>query len=68
MSLADPSARRLLPVRLTDIDPDVRVRAARRAIVGDGDSYALLDAALRPSDCVYYVHSSAAALLRKIAA
>lgn len=63
MSLTDPSARRLTPVRLTDIPPQLRLRAAHQLLKGvkDGDeAQELLAAAISPSDRTYYVRADAA--------
>jgi hypothetical protein len=58
MPLTEPSARRLRPVRLTDVPLEQRIAAAHQALKGckDGDeAQALLAAALTPSDKVYFV-------------
>lgn len=58
MSLTEPSARRLKPVRLTDIPLAVRyhaaVVAAKRARNPE-EAQELFAAALSPSDKVYFV-------------
>lgn len=58
MPATDPSKRRSVPVRLTEIPVDVRVRAAReaaRSAKTDSERAALLAAALLPSETVFYV-------------
>lgn len=57
MSLTAPSARRLKPVRLTDIPLETRFKAAvREAKHSDAEeAQALFAAALMPSRTVYYV-------------
>ncbi len=69
MSLTRPDCRRSLPVRLTDINLDARLRAARLAArTSTTDPGELLLAAIRPSDQVYYVEPAAAPILRQVAA
>lgn len=58
MAATEPSKRRSVPVRLTEIPFDVRVRAAReaaRSAKSDQERQALLTAALLPSETVFYV-------------
>lgn len=58
MALTDPSPRRRQPVRLADVDLNLRVRAARRLLKEAktaGEAQAILAAATRPSDTVYYI-------------
>lgn len=58
MAVTEPSARRLRPVRLTDIPLEIRYAAAQREArhAASADERAdLLAAALDPSDTVYWV-------------
>lgn len=57
MALTEPSARRLRPVRLTDIPLEVRLKAANEIVrrLDSEEPKALLAAALAPSDKVYFV-------------
>lgn len=58
MSLTEPSARRLRPVKLTDIPLQVRYHAAVMAAKHTHDpeeAKALLAAAITPSQTVYWV-------------
>lgn len=59
MSVLDvPSCRRCVPVRLTDIDREKRLHAARIAVKLEHDPderELILSAALFPSDTVYWV-------------
>lgn len=58
MALTEPSARRLRPVRLSDIPLELRLNAANQIVrhMRDGDeAQELLAAALAPSDKVYFV-------------
>lgn len=53
-----PDGRRVVPVRLTDIDYETRMRAARRACrreVDDTVKVELILAAVRPSATVYWI-------------
>lgn len=71
MSLSLPDRGRTLPVRLCDLRPEVLQHAARLAARNETDpdaAFALLNAALRPSDRVFYVSDTARDLLDEIAA
>jgi hypothetical protein len=69
VSLTEPSTSRLLPVRLTQIRPDVRYRAAQQIAERDpADGAQVLYAALNPSDTVYFVALEALPVLRMVAA
>jgi hypothetical protein len=69
MSLSRPSECRQLPVRLTEIRPEVRWSAARRVAAAEpGWATAVLLAALRPSDTTYYVSAGAWLDLSRMAA
>lgn len=60
---------RLLPVRLTEIRPEVRFWAAQQVAERDPAYGAeCLYAALNPSDSVYFVALDALPLLRSVAA
>lgn len=53
-----PDLRRCIPVRLTEIDEQVRLHAARQAGAKEADpdeKLSLLYAALFPSDRIYWV-------------
>lgn len=53
----------MIPVRLCDIDLNVRLAAARRLARSEADQGALLDlmaAAANPSTCVYWISETAA--------
>lgn len=68
MPLTEPSARRLRPVRLTDIPLEQRMKAAHsllRGITDGTEAQELLAVALEPSDKVYFVTVDA---LRSLAA
>lgn len=69
MSLTEPSLERLLPVRLTEIRTEVRLRAAQRvAEINPADGAECLYVALNPSDQVYYVALEALPILQAVAA
>lgn len=69
MTLTAPSEARPLPVRLTQIRPEVRYRAARMIAERDPvDGAACLWAALHPSETVYFVALEAWPILRSVAA
>lgn len=56
--LEQPSTRRRVPVRLSDLDRDVLMRAARREAAREAEvdkKLDLLSAAMFPSDDVFYV-------------
>ena len=58
MAVTEPSARRLTPVRLTDIPLAVRCAAAQREArhaKSQAEAADLLAAALSPSETVYWV-------------
>lgn len=55
MSLDEPSERRRIAVRLTDVPREVRLKAAARLAGHDNDPQGLLSAALWPSGTTYYV-------------
>lgn len=69
MTLSRPSESRPLPVRLTEIRPEVRYSAAQRiAREVPADGAACLFAALHPSDTTYWVELDAMPILRSVAA
>lgn len=58
MAASQPSKRRRVPVRLTDVPIEVRLRAARaesRNAKSDREREALIAAALSPDETVFYV-------------
>lgn len=63
-----PTRRRTVPVRLDELPVDVRLDGARDAIrIESGDErIALLEAALFPSDTVYWLAESARPLLEQL--
>jgi hypothetical protein len=64
VTLTAPSAERILPVRLTQIRPEVRYQAALE-YPGEG---AVLHAALHPSSTTYWIKLEAAPILARVAA
>lgn len=67
--LTRPSECRPLPVRLTDIRPEVRLRAAQRIAAKEpGWATEVLAAALRPSRTTYYVSADAWLHVARLAA
>jgi hypothetical protein len=69
MTLTVPSFDRPLPVRLTQIRPEVRYRAAQQiAERSPGDGPECLFAALHPSDTTYWIALDAWPILRSVAA
>jgi len=70
MSLQHSDGHRHLPVRLCDLKPEVLRHAALMAARQETDPTIvdlILHAALCPSDHVFYVHASAAPILRQAA-
>lgn len=68
---SQPSVRRTLPVRLSEIREDIRLQAAyeaNRIEQGDFERHEILLAALMPSDTVYWLSESARTLLAQVAA
>lgn len=55
MPLDEPSERRKVAVRLSDVPREVRLKAAARLAARDPDPQGLLSAALLPSRTTYYV-------------
>lgn len=67
--LEERSPSRSLPIRLTDLHPEVRAAAARRLARLEADPNMILDllaAAANPSGETYYVHRSALPMLRHL--
>ena len=71
MSLQHPDRHRHLAVRLCDLKPEVLRHAALIAARQETDPNEvdlILHAAVCPSDHVFYIHASAAPILRQSAA
>lgn len=69
MTLATMSDCRQLPVRLCDIQPLVRLKAARTVAQREpGWAHAVFAAAVNPSPTVYYVNEDALPILLQVAA
>lgn len=69
MTLATPSECRPLPVRLTQVKPEVRWSAARKIAAREPAwAVAVLAAALNPSNTTYYIAAEAWMDLAEVAA